>query len=108
MRLIGENPLPNAAATRAYYAAYHACWYALENQGYPVPNRNGKMYWPHDTFADETLRLGLLDDDESESLAALYSARVLADYFPDGLSPEQARELAVSARAIIDRVLRNG
>ncbi len=26
-------PSPNAAATRAYYAAYHACWHRLQEEG---------------------------------------------------------------------------
>ena len=86
----------------------NACWCALEARGYPVPNRDGKIYWPHNTFADETLRLGLLDEDDSEVLANLYSARILADYFPDTLSTEQARELAVDATHIFHRVLGNG
>ncbi|OGA00979.1 MAG: hypothetical protein A3I00_08055 [Betaproteobacteria bacterium RIFCSPLOWO2_02_FULL_64_12] len=53
------------------------------------------------------VRLGLLDEDASDALAELYSARVLADYFPDEVSPDHAHDLLVSARQIVNRVLGN-
>lgn len=31
-RLLQGEPSPNAAASRAYYAAYQACWVAMERE----------------------------------------------------------------------------
>jgi hypothetical protein len=46
--LQGEEPCPNAAASRAYYAAYHACWVAMVEAGNEPPEvRPGSVYFPH-------------------------------------------------------------
>ncbi len=97
-------PLSNAAVSRAYYAAYHACWHVLENQGYEVPDHDGRRYWRHDTFPIEALRAGVVDEDGREAMEELYAARLTADYFEDDLLAEQALHLVARARSLIDSV----
>jgi uncharacterized protein (UPF0332 family) len=92
------TPFPNAATTRAYYAAYHACWSRLSADGYEPPPSG---YWPHKTFADEILKAGIVNEDTSESVAFLYSRRVIADYFPDDIDLEEALRLTAAARDVL-------
>ena len=94
-------PLPNAAATRAYYAAYHACWHTAEHQGYEVPEHDGKRYWRHDVFPSDMWRWGLLDEDGKEVLEQLYEKRVVADYYEDEITHEEAAALTRQARGLI-------
>ncbi len=91
-------PFPNAATTRAYYAAYHACWFRLSADGYEPPPTG---YWPHKFFADEILKAGIVNEDAADSVALLYSRRVIADYFPDDIDPEEALSLTREARSIL-------
>jgi len=99
--LESETPSPNAAATRAYYAAYHACWYRLQEDGYETPEYGGRRYWRHDSFPREILKAGILDEDGADDVSFLYSKRVTADYFPDGIDFHEAEELAVAARKVL-------
>lgn len=95
-------PLPNAAATRAYYAAYHACWHTAEHQGYEVPEHDGRRrYWRHDVFPTDMLRFGILDEDRKEVLEQLYEKRIVADYYEDEITREEAVELTRQARSLI-------
>ena len=64
-----EDPCPNAAASRAYYAAYHACWHAMNEAGITTPEvRAGIYYFLHDPLPYEARRAGVLDDQASEGL----------------------------------------
>jgi uncharacterized protein (UPF0332 family) len=101
--LSSETPSPNAAATRAYYAAYHACWYRLQEEGYDPPPRAGGRYWRHDSFPREILRAGIADEENSENVRFLYSKRVIADYFPDEIAPDEALQLAATAGELLRR-----
>jgi uncharacterized protein (UPF0332 family) len=99
--LRAEIPSPNAAATRAYYAAYHACWYRLQEEGYETPQHSGGRYWRHDSFSREILRAGIVDEENSDAVAFLYSKRVTADYYPDEIEPDEAAGLATTARKLL-------
>lgn len=90
-------PLPNAAATRAYYAAYHACWHTAEHRGHEVPERG---YWRHDVFPTDMWRWGLLDEDGKEALEQLYEKRVVADHYEDEITHEEAAALTRQASAL--------
>ena len=43
-----DDRCPNAATTRAYYAAYQAVWFRLEGAGIEVPAESGKRYFRHE------------------------------------------------------------
>jgi uncharacterized protein (UPF0332 family) len=99
--LRAETPSPNAAATRAYCAAYHACWYRLQEEGYETPENGGRRYWRHDSFSRKILKAGIVDEENSDAVDFLYSKRVTADYFPDDIAPDEAAELARTARDLL-------
>ncbi|MGE5345704.1 MAG: HEPN domain-containing protein [Acidithiobacillales bacterium] len=101
--LRAEIPSPNASATRAYYAAYHACWHRLQEEGYETPEQSGRRYWRHDSFPREILRAGIVDEENSETVEFLYSRRVIADYFPDEIAPDEAVQLAATAGDLLRR-----
>jgi uncharacterized protein (UPF0332 family) len=101
-----EDPCPNAAASRAYYAAYHACWHAMNEAGIPTPEvRPGVYYFLHDPLPYEARRSGVLDAQASEGLYDLVQLRVAADYLEEDLTVEHAREALEKATAIVQRVL---
>jgi uncharacterized protein (UPF0332 family) len=101
-----EEPCPNAAASRAYYAAYHACWHAMNEAGIPTPEvRPGVSYFLHDPLPHEARRAGVLDDRASEGLHELVRLPVAADYLEEDLTVERAREALEMATAIVQRVL---
>ncbi|WNG46726.1 HEPN domain-containing protein [Archangium minus] len=101
-----EDPCPNAAASRAYYAAYHACWHAMNEAGIPTPEvRSGVYYFLHEPLPYETRRTGVLDEQASEGLYDLGRLRVAADYLEEDLTVERARTALETATAIVRHVL---
>jgi hypothetical protein len=101
-----EDPCPNAAASRAYYAAYHACWHAMNEVGIPTPEvRPGVWFFVHDSLPYEARRVGVLDDQASEGLYDLVRLRVAADYLEEDLTVELARKALETATAIVRWVL---
>ncbi|WP_257456820.1 hypothetical protein [Archangium lipolyticum] len=101
-----EDPCPNAAASRAYYAAYHACWHAMNEVGIPTPEvRPGVCYFLHDALPYEAFRAGVLDAQASEGLYDLVRLRVAADYLEEELTVELAMRALETATAIVRWVL---
>lgn len=101
-----DEPCPNAAASRAYYAAYHACWHAMNAVGIPTPEvRPGVYYFLHDPLSHEARRAGVLDAQVSEWLFELLELRVAADYLEEDVTVEEAREALEAAAAIVRHVL---
>jgi uncharacterized protein (UPF0332 family) len=101
-----EEPCPNAAASRAYYAAYHACWHAMNEVGIPTPEvRPSVYYFVHDSLPYEARRAGVLDEQASEGLYDLVRLRVAADYLEEDLTVELARKALETATAIVRWVL---
>lgn len=101
-----EDPLPNAACSRAYYAAYQACWVAMTDRGIEVPERASGRYFDHKNLPFEAAREGLLTDDEREDLEELESQRVVADYHDDELTAEQAKPMLLNAEKLLGKLLR--
>jgi len=100
-----EDPCPNAAVSRAYYAAYHACWFAMNEAGYETPEaRPGVFYFHHGDLPSEACEAGVLDTRASDALEQLRIWRVRADYFQDELTVQQA-ELAVGTADVFVRRL---
>jgi hypothetical protein len=106
-----EEPCSNAAATRAYYAAYHAVWARLQELGEQVPEvRPGARYFPHrpskdlESIGDTAERLGALADAEIADLEILWAYRVKADYKPDDVVDAEARECIRASDRIVQRL----
>jgi len=89
---------PDDAASRLYYALYHACWAFLQSKNVPFdgnPDYEGKSdYYAHKRLA-ENLRgypafEGVVGRDWRKLLASAQRARVRADY---RLEPVESREI---------------
>jgi uncharacterized protein (UPF0332 family) len=101
-----EDACPNAAASRAYYAAYHACWFVMNERGIDTPEvRAGDRYFPHKDLPDEALQVGILNEQASKDLSWLRDQRVLADYFEEELTVEQVDEDVKTAEAFVQRLI---
>ncbi|MCK4340813.1 MAG: HEPN domain-containing protein [Phycisphaerae bacterium] len=105
-KMLGENlTYFDAAANRAYYAAYHASWYYLAKIGRSVPDVRGKKYWPHDRI------LEVLQDMESvefdNDFDVLQHHRIKADYSPDNVKQSKVAEALVYAEQIVEWVMNN-
>ncbi|REG25196.1 uncharacterized protein (UPF0332 family) [Archangium gephyra] len=101
-----EDPCPNAAASRAYYAAYHACWQAMNEAGIPTPEvRPGVYYFLHDPLPGDAIEAGVLDRQAGRALRWLAELRVVADYLGDELTVELVRRALEKATAFVQRLL---
>ena len=101
-----EDPCPNVVASRAYYAAYHACWHAMNEAGIPTPEvRPGVYYFLHEPLPYEAQEAGVLDTRLSEGLSELIELRVAADYLEEDVTVEEAREALAAATVIVRHVL---
>jgi uncharacterized protein (UPF0332 family) len=104
-----EEPCPNAAASRAYYAAYHACWHAMNEVGIPTPEvRPGVYYFLHEPLPGDALAVGVLDRHASKELSWLVDLRVAADYAVDDLTVELVRGALDTASRFVQRLLGEG
>jgi uncharacterized protein (UPF0332 family) len=99
---------PNAAASRAYYAAYQACWWILDKRGETPPKvRRGMRYWPHDGIAQAVRSRGDIDFDddmEDDFDNILLSYRIKADYDEDDITEPEARTSIEVAEAVLETV----
>jgi hypothetical protein len=102
--------LADSAASRAYYAAYHALWWNLEKNGRPAPrNDRGERFWPHKSVAAEARKCGRnpLDQQMQEDFETiLWEARVKADYYPEPVLEVEARDSIETAKAVLESVQR--
>jgi|GEM_PF-2231957 len=104
-----DDPCPNAATTRAYYAAYQAVWSKLEERNVPVPEvRPGVVYFKHDEVAPLAQEHRLFDQRLALRFEDLREARVKADYYLDGCTQDEAREHVQSAKMIVESLLGEG
>jgi hypothetical protein len=79
-----EDACPNAAVSRAYYAAYQACWVAMVQKGHEAPEaRPGASYFPHAKMPHLARDAGVIDDRQSRALAGLYDLRHLLGEEPE-------------------------
>ena len=96
--------LPNAAASRAYYAAYLAV--AHRAQALVVPISASKdAYYRHDTLPDDAVRHGILDDNGRRRLEHLRDLRVKPDYLEDHVDFEEADHAVAVADDVVRSVL---
>jgi uncharacterized protein (UPF0332 family) len=93
-------PLSNAAASRAYYAAYLAVADRAQRDGQGFDSARSE-YYRHDTFPDNALRWAILDADLRDDLSWLRDLRVKADYWEDQVSYEEVSEAANVAEQFV-------
>jgi uncharacterized protein (UPF0332 family) len=96
--------LSNAAASRAYYAAYLAIADNAQQRRRGYTDR-ASTYYRHDSFPDDARAWGILDHDESDDLRWLYNLRIKADYYEDQVSHEEASQAFDVARELLNSAL---
>jgi len=98
-----EPPLPNAVASRAYYAAFHAAIALLLARTDYRPKGNE---WSHDQVQAQLntrliRRRKLLDAKWKPALLHLFNFRRYADYLPRGVSQRKAEEVLKTAKEFL-------
>lgn len=95
-----DLPLCNAAASRAYYAAYLAVADLAQREGRRFDSTQSE-YYRHDTLPENAQRWTILDADLRDDLSWLRDLRVKADYWEDQVSYEEASEAASVAERFV-------
>jgi uncharacterized protein (UPF0332 family) len=98
------EPLNNAAASRAYYAAYAAVVDRMLRSGRRLPD---KGYFKHDSLPDDAFHCRLLTSELREMLVWLRDLRVKADYNEDQVNYEEAALAAERAKCLLYATVRN-
>ena len=106
-RILLKHEASNAAASRAYYAAYQACWVAMMDKAGKSPPevRRGVRYFMHDRLPYEAHEAGVLDEQGAQELDLLRSLRVEADYYEDDVTMEDAQEALAVGKNLVQRLL---
>lgn len=99
-----HEALFNAAASRAYYAAYLAIADRAQ-QLYRGFTGEKATYYRHDTLADDAVAWGIIDHDLGDRLRWLYTTRIKADYYEDQVTLEEASRALDLARSVVTTVL---
>jgi len=97
-----KEPLNNAAATRAYYAAYQAVVDRVLRTGRHLPPAG---YFRHDRFPNDAVSFGVLTVEQGEMLEILYERRVKAEYFEDQVDYNEASEAFEFAEKLVRAML---
>ena len=100
----GQGGFLNAAASRAYYAAYLAVADAAQRQNRPFDG--ARDYYKHDNVPDNAYRWQIVDDDEPEALILLRDDRIKADYYEEPIELEEAELLLEHATHLVRKILR--
>lgn len=99
-----ESNLLDSAASRAYYAVFHAARAAVVAAGLSGPDRN----WSHEAiqggFAQLTHRRKIYSSQLLSDLPHLLTVRLLADYAVESVSSKQARIVVKKAREFVTQV----
>jgi uncharacterized protein (UPF0332 family) len=104
-----DDPCPNAAASRAYYAAYQAVWSKLEANDVSVPEVGpGIEYFKHDEIGPLAQEHQLFDRRLAVLFEDLREARVKADYYVDDCTQDEARAYIQNAKIIVESLLGAG
>lgn len=99
----GFGVFSNAAASRAYYAAYLAVADAAQRDGRGFDGKH--EYYKYDQLPDNAQYWGLVSSDEKEALRLLYSTRVKADYWEEGVEIEEAELVSQFARTLVEKLV---
>lgn len=95
------DALSNAAASRAYYAAYLAIADTAQRIRRGFTDRD-TTYYRHDTLPDDAFAWRILDEDRRDDLRWLRDLRIKADYFEDQVTLAEASEAYDVARHILE------
>ena len=98
------DPLTNASASRAYYAAYQAVADYAQRMGLEFDSR-GSNYYVHDRLPVMAFHRRILHLQEREDLAWLYGLGVKADYAGEHVDHEEASAAAGIARQLVYRLV---
>lgn len=96
-----DEPSTNAATSRAYYAAYLACWTLLTDRGIEPEETAQGRYFRHKRLPDLVVEEGVLSEAEGRLLAQLEALRVLADYYPEDISKKMAERCVADATHLV-------
>jgi hypothetical protein len=99
----GREGLHNAAASRAYYAAYHAVAHVAQRDG--IEFTSERSYYRHDTLPDDARGWGILDEEQRLDLWELQNLRIKADYHEAPVELEEADRAEMLARGLVTRLL---
>lgn len=99
----GREGLHNAAASRAYYAAYHAVAHVAQRDG--IEFTSERCYYRHDTLPDDALGWGILDDEQRLDLSELLGLRIKADYDEAPVELDEASRADQVARGLVASLL---
>ena len=100
----GQDALSNAAASRAYYAAYLAVADRAQLSDRGMTSEDGTWY-RHDRLPDDARAWGVLGEDDAETLSWLHGLRIKADYWEDLVSLEEASNAFDAATRIVTALL---
>lgn len=99
-----DRSLHDSAASRAYYAVFHAARAALVAAGVSGSNHS----WSHEAiqggFAQLTHRRKIYSSQMLSDLPHLLTVRLLADYKAESVSSKQARIVVKKAREFVTQV----
>jgi hypothetical protein len=98
------DPLANASASRAYYAAYQAVADCAQQAGIEFDSR-GADYYVHDKLPAVAFHRQIIDLDGREDLSWLYGLRVKADYADEHVDNDEASEAADVARRLVQKLV---
>ncbi|MBI4950297.1 MAG: HEPN domain-containing protein [Deltaproteobacteria bacterium] len=99
-KLLLEKSFFDSSASRAYYAAYMKACHYLDIIGIPPPiDGIGRVRnWKHYDFATKLhYNHDVITSFQMRKWERLYSKRVRADYYPDGIKEEEARNSVIIA-----------
>ena len=94
-RLLLEEDLVRDAASRAYYAMFHAAYALVRLRGAAPKTHRGLL----STFADEYVRKGAFPQDLFEAFRSGQSLREQGDYEPSQPPTPEEAEAVISAAA---------
>jgi len=100
----GVDALSNAAASRAYYAAYLAVADSAQRSHRSFTKSN-PGYYRHDTLPEDAYEWRILDENGREDLGWLRDLRIKADYYEDNIDLDEASEAFDVARGLLERLL---
>lgn len=92
---------PSLCSSRAYYAAYQACWALLVAESHSPEESDRGTYFPHKTLPEIAVRTGVFTEEEGDQLEFLESQRVVADYFEDQISAKIGHQCVSDAETLV-------
>ena len=100
------------AASRLYYALYHACWAFLRNKNVPFDkNRDGAGYYSHDDLLGKLLpypEFALIVSADWPGIQRILrrakELRVQADYRPDRVREDELLPLVRQVKGLVQRI----